>query len=192
MDSIQQVHDLIRSRRAVYPHMYNEEEISDSEIWEILENANWAPTHKHTEPWRFRVFRRDARLRLADFMAESYRSSTPPALYSGIKYRKAREKVLQSACVIAICMRRDPRERLPEWEELAALACAVQNMWLTCAAMGIGAYWSTPFFISQARAFLELAEDESCYGLFYMGRTAEKGLVSSRSPIAGKVKWYNE
>ncbi len=30
--------------------------IPDDIIWQLLENANWAPTHKFTEPWRFTVF----------------------------------------------------------------------------------------------------------------------------------------
>ena len=41
-------------------------------------------------------------------------------------------------------MQRDPGERIPEWEELASVACAVQNMWLSATSYGIGAYWSSP------------------------------------------------
>jgi hypothetical protein len=33
---------------------------------------------------------------------------------------------------------------------------AVQNMWLTCAEMGIGAYWSTPKAALEANEFLGL------------------------------------
>ena len=29
-------------------------------------------------------------------------------------------------------MKRDLKESVPEWEEIAATAMAVQNMWLTC------------------------------------------------------------
>ena len=43
-------------------------------------------------------------------------------------------------------MNRDKQNRLPEWEEIAAVSMAVQNMWLTCYANNIGCYLSTPGF----------------------------------------------
>ncbi|HRJ16135.1 MAG TPA: nitroreductase family protein, partial [Saprospiraceae bacterium] len=52
--------DIIRRRRSVYPKMYADRPLSEDIIREVLENANWAPTHRLTEPWRFRVFRGDA------------------------------------------------------------------------------------------------------------------------------------
>lgn len=189
---ITQIDEAIRSRRAVYPHMYSDAPIADEEIWEVLESANWAPTHKKTEPWRFRVFRDAARVRLADFLAARYKEMTPAKVFSEIKHHKTYEKVMQSQCVIAICMRRDPQKRLPEWEELAAVACAVQNMWLSCTARGIGAYWSTPASILQAPSILELAPHERCYGLFYMGRTDAEIPAQTRGAIADKVVWYDQ
>ena len=51
---------LIRRRRSVFPKMYNDLPIADELIAEVLENANWAPTHRLTEPWRFMVFRGEA------------------------------------------------------------------------------------------------------------------------------------
>ena len=51
------VTELIRKRRAIFPKTYLPgKPIDASFIQEILENANHAPTHKRTEPWRFQVF----------------------------------------------------------------------------------------------------------------------------------------
>jgi Nitroreductase family len=33
----------------------NGERVTDAEVQQILEAANWAPTHGKTEPWRFAV-----------------------------------------------------------------------------------------------------------------------------------------
>ncbi|MEM9823103.1 MAG: nitroreductase family protein, partial [Bacteroidota bacterium] len=105
---------------------------------------------------------------------------------------KTRKKPRKSACVIAICMQRDPEERVPEWEELAAVACAVQNMWLTCTAYGIGAYWSSPKTIKHTNAFLQLAEGESCLGFFYMGYHDLPEIPGKRSGVASKVVWIDD
>ncbi len=50
------VFDLIKNRRSVFPAQYNDKPIERETIEKILEAANWAPTHKKTEPWRFKVF----------------------------------------------------------------------------------------------------------------------------------------
>jgi hypothetical protein len=47
--------------------------------------------------------------------------------------------------MIAICMARQPHPNklMPLWEELAACACAVQNMHLMATSLGLAAYWSS-------------------------------------------------
>lgn len=184
-----QLNDLIRKRRSIFPDTYIDKPIDRSIIDQILENANWAPNHRHTSPWRFKVFQGTALRQLSDYLAGWYRENTPAAEFSEKKLEKTRHKPLQSACVIAICMQRDPEERVPEWEEIAAVACAVENMWLSCTAYGIGCYWSTPRSIIEARDFLNLAEGERCLGIFYMGYHQLPELPSRRSPISEKVVW---
>ncbi len=186
----EQTHKLIRGRRAIYPQMYNHEKVIPVEIIrEILENANWAPTHRLTEPWRFKVFTGKSLEELSTFMGDFYKKNTPKESYSEMKYKKTVKKPLQSACVIAIGMQRDPKESVPEWEAIASVACAVQNMWLTASAYGIGAYWSSPKSIYHAADFLDLEEGERCLGFFYMGYYHDNKLNGVRKPIEDKVKW---
>ena len=186
----EETHKLIRGRRAVYPPMYIQgKEIPVEILREILENANWAPTHRLTEPWRFRIFTGQALERLSRFLGEFYKKNTPEASFSEAKYKKTLKKPLQSSYVLAICMQRDPSESLPEWEEIASVACAVQNMWLTASSYGIGAYWSSPQSIHHIKEFLNLKDGERCLGFFYMGYYQGNELKGSRKPIEDKIKW---
>lgn len=182
-----ELNNLIRKRRSVFPPVFNNKEISREVIMQILENANWAPTHKFTEPWRFKILRGGTLPRLADFLVEDYKIHTPIDQQSAMKLKKMAENPLRSACVIVICLKR--HQDLPEWEEVAAVSMAVQNMWLTCTAMDIGSYWSSPGAIKRMGEFLELAEDEKCLGLFYMGYTDMPLPEGKRKPIADKVVW---
>jgi nitroreductase len=182
--------DLIRTRRAVFPETYNDAPVSTEEIRQILENANWAPTHKKTEPWRFVVFHEDGLKTLSDWLAMKYQAhATKGGDFSEAKQEKFRQKVLRSQCVLGICMQRDPKLSVPEWEEIAALGCAVQNMWLTCTAYGIGCYWSTPGFVIDTSDMPGMQEDWKCKGLFYMGRWDQKELPAVRNPVESKVVW---
>lgn len=186
------INELIKARRSIYPDSYNDEPIERAFIEQLLENANWAPNHRRTEPWRFKVFHAEGLKRLSDYLANWYEANTPPEKYSTIKLKRTRRKALRSQYVIAICMQRDPKESLPEWEEIAAVSAAVQNMWLTCTAHQIGCYWSSPSSITGADEFLGLANGERCLGLFYLGKyDTNMEFKNQRESISEKVSWID-
>lgn len=188
--TIKSINEVIRTRRSIFPPSYIEKEIPREVINSILENANFAPTHKLTEPWRFTVFTGDGRVKLADYMAEAYRANTTSETFSPAKYEGTRSKALKSAAVIAIIVELHP-EKIPEWEEVASVACAVQNMWLTATANNIGAYWSSPSVTESLRQFLDLKENQNCIGFFYMGYHNLGDTPARRTPIEEKVTWID-
>ena len=184
---------VIEKRRAIFPNQFSDDKISDEVIHEILESANWAPTHRRTEPWRFHVLKGESLNRLSEFVGKWYEVNTPKESYSELKHKKSMKKPLQCSHVIALCMQRDPNESLPEWEEIAAVSMAVQNMWLTCTTHGVGGYWSSPGNINDAHQILNLEEGERCLGWFYLGVPHEDLEIEGTrsSPIENKVKWYS-
>ena len=185
-----ELNTLIKNRRSVFPKTYNDRLISRELIAQILENANWAPTQKFTEPWRFKVFHSAESLaNLGDFMAERYQSTMPAEKFSEAKYKKLSQNPRRSGCAIALCMQRDPQASVPEWEEIASLACAVQNMWLTCTANSLGCYWSSATVLQSATEFLNLQEGERCFGLFFMGYHDLPKMAGKRKGIEEKVVW---
>nr|WP_299383010.1 nitroreductase [Allomuricauda sp.] len=181
------IFELIQNRRSVFPAQYNDRPIERANIEKILEAANWAPTHRKTEPWRFKVFLGDKKKELGEFLSEKYQQidSKPKQ----VKIKKLLDNPVRSGAVIAICMQRDPLESVPEWEELAATAMAVQNMWLCCAELGIGCYWSSPGLIQFMHEFVDLNEGEKCLGFFYMGYYDGEVASGERGPIGEKVEW---
>jgi len=181
--------NIVRNRRSVYPPMFKPDKISDETIIRILENANQAPTHKKTEPWRFIVFSGKALNELSHYSGEWYKANTHESKYSQLKYNKTKNKALQSSHVIAIIMEVH-NDMLPEWEEVAAVACAVQNMWLTVTSMGLAGYWSTPKYATEGGQFLNLNENQKCLGLFYIG-IPQDNLPDQYQPgkVENKIEW---
>src|SRR5674476_1288418 len=89
---------IIQNRHSVLPNQFIKgKAVSDEIIWQILENANRAPNHKHTEA----------------------------------KLKNLVEYPLMSSHVIAIGMKRNEEQKLPEIEEIIGTACAIENMYLT-------------------------------------------------------------
>ncbi|WP_316810791.1 nitroreductase [Pedobacter heparinus] len=179
---------IIKQRRSIFPVSYTKQEVPVAVIEQILESANYAPTHKLTEPWRFIVFRKEGKLKLGAELARLYKAGTPANQFLQKKYDSIMEKAEQASCVITLNVQLHT-DKVPEWEELAALACAVQNMALTAGALQVGAYWSSPGMIADLKEYLNLGEQEKCFGLFYMGYHEEMPREAKRTPMADKIKW---
>lgn len=187
-----EVDQLIRHRRSVFPKDYSGERVSDEIINQMLENANWAPTHKFTEPWRFVVFTGEGLKQLATFQSECYREvTTVDGTFRQDKYQSLLEKPLEASHIIVIGMKRDEAKRLPEWEELGAVFCAIQNMYLTATAYGAGCYLSTGGVTNfeEAKSFFGLSADDKLCGFLHIGMPRGKVPDGKRRPVAEKVKW---
>ena len=160
--------DIIESRRSIFPKSYSTEEIKEEVLAEILNSANFAPNHKRTKPWRLKVFRAEEKDQLGAKLAEIYRQTTNSQTFLEKKYLDISEKISKSNVIVTICV--NFSGLLPEWEEIAATAMAVQNMYLTASANEVGCYWSTPGMINHLNEFLGLEENQKCIGLFYLGK----------------------
>jgi nitroreductase len=185
------VTELIRRRRSIFAKTYIPGKPVSREIIEtLLENANWAPTHKLTEPWRFRIFHSaESRQALSDYLSEYYRKSTLPELFSEEKMKAAGDNPRRAGAAIAIIMQHDPVAKLPEFEEIASVAMAVQNMYLTCTEINLGCYWASPKAILEADAFLDLQPGQRCLGLLYLGWHELPEIPGRRKPVADKTVW---
>ncbi len=182
---------IIKNRRSIYPKSYLEKVIPEEVIKAILESANYAPTHKITEPWRFVIIQGEAKEKLGQELAIRYQELTSPENFLEKKQASFITKTSQAACIIAICIQYHP-EKLPAWEEVAAVAAAVQNMALTATSLAVGAYWSSPTLINHLDGFLGLGENEKCLGLFYMGYHENQPTEAKRTSIEGKVRWMKQ
>ncbi len=184
--------NIIQKRRAVYPNQYVGGEIKDSFIKVLLDNANTAPSHRLTQPWFFKVYKGKSKDNLSNEMAKSYENFSKGSNFISLKKKKIIEKCKLSNCIIAIFMKEDSLKRVPEWEEIAATAMAVQNMWLTCAANNIGCYWSTPKYTSLMNDFFKLREGEKSLGFFYLGKFNHSEIKpKQRISIDDKTEWNN-
>lgn len=186
-----QLSDAIRQRRARFPKTFNDQKIEQKTLEALFDAANWAPTHKRTEPWRFVVISGDVKNELEAVAVEKYHESVPQENWDTHKEKRIRNKILRSSHIVAIVLHRDLKERVPEWEEVAAVAMAVQNLWLTATAFDIAGYWSTPKWSADLGDFLELAENEKCLGFFYMGYSDVPIHDGLRGDWKEKVRWRN-
>ena len=183
--------ELVRSRRSTFPDQFVAGRKVDDEIIEqILVNATWAPNHGQQQPWQFTVFCGKGLQQLANFQSELYKELAGDS-FKEITYHKLQQKPLKASHVIAIGMKRTLTKNIPETEDIAAVACAVQNMYLSVTAYGLGGYWTTGgiTYKPEAKDFFGLGEQDRLLGFFYIGHIALPSTGANRAPMDEKVKW---
>jgi len=192
--NLSEITDIIKDRRTIYPEQFSERKVHREQLEKIINNAIWAPTHGNTQPWRFKVFTDSARERLSDFLSKWYIDNTSEENFNTSKFTKLRERPLMTSAVIAVCMSRQEEERIPEIEEIEAVACAIQNMHLTCTAYGLGAFWSSPkaIYTKEMNEFLGLEDKDKCLALFYIGYSAIEWPKAHRKPIEYVTEWIQD
>ena len=185
------LNNLMRSRRSIKPADFSGKTVDDEIIRQMLDNANWAPTHGLTEPWRFFVYTGAAKERLGRRLSEIYPQITPEAAVKPAKAEKLQKSADLSSHLIVIAMKRQESEKIPEIEEIEAVACAVQNLHLTATAFGVAGYWSSGKAICSGllRDDLGLGEKDRVLGLFYVGWPGGEWPKGTRTPIEDKVIW---
>ena len=185
---------LARNRRSVFPDQFEPgKTIDDNIIKEILTNATWAPDHGKSEPWRFTVFAGDGLKKLAAFQSELYKQEAGDK-FKEATYLKLQQNPLKASHVIAIGMKRTTTKNIPEIEDIIAVACAIQNIYLSVNAYGLGGYLTTGgvTYKATAKSFFGLGEEDILLGFFYIGHIATPPVNTKRLPLEERMKWVSD
>ncbi|MFN9394216.1 MAG: nitroreductase, partial [Flavobacteriales bacterium] len=178
-------------RRSVSPERFSTRKVHREQIELVLTNATWAPSHGLTQPWRFRVFLQEGMEQLAVHIPRIYKEATSPEAFRQAKFEKLEARFRHISAAVIVCLERDPSGKIAEIEEVEAVACAVQNMYLTCTAYGMAGFWSSPGFIysRQMHDWLGLGPADKCLGIFYIGYPEGEWPRSHRKPLEYVTQW---
>lgn len=190
--NLSQVKQLIEDRRNIAPELFSGRKVHREIVEEMLDMARWAPTHRFTQPWFFKVFMGDGLQKLGNFMAETFEAVTPAEKFQPETREKLRNRPQLASAVIGVGLRRDAEQRDPIQEEIASVAMAVQNMWLVAAAHGIGLYWGTGgvVYTKPMHEFMGLGENDLFMGLIYVGYpSGEWPRPTRRRPTEYFTEW---
>jgi nitroreductase len=163
------VETAIRSRRT--HKRYGAEPVDDATLAELLDLARFAPNHKLTQPWRFRVLGPETRALIEAAAGEK----------EAMKLRRAPTLVLATAKLSG-----DPHT---DEEDLHATACAVYAILLGATGRGLASYWRTPDAFNEpgVRKLLLLGEDERVVALIHLGPSEGDPPAKEREPLEAFV-----
>lgn len=160
-------------------HELKEPGPSQSEIELMIAAATRVPDHGRLAPWRFILFRGDARVRVGELLAELAATREGP-LSEG---RRNQELARFSRAPLVIGVVSSPRAnpKIPEWEMFLSGGAAAMNLVHAAHALGYKANWITNWYseVPEGRAILGLAPDERVVGFVHIG--THKGDVIDRA-----------
>jgi nitroreductase len=155
----------IRARRT--HKQYGSEPVSEAVVRELVEIARWAPNHKLTNPWRFRLLGPGSRAQIDALVPEA----------EVMKLRRAPTLVLVTAM--------PSEEPVLGEEDVLAAAAATYAMLLAATERGLASYWRTPacFREPAVRAVLGLDDGEVIVALVHLGPPVTDPPAKERAPV---------
>lgn len=187
-----ELNELMLKRRSVFQQSYTGEKVKDEIVKQMITNATLAPNHKMTQPWRFIVFTGDGLKQFAEAQAGVYREvATRDGSFKEDKFQGFLTKPLLSSHIIVVCMSRDAKKAVPEIEETGAVFCAVENMYLTATAYGVGCYLSTGgiTYYEEAKKVFGLEPDDRLIGFLHIGMPKEWPKAPKRLSAEEVSQW---
>ena len=159
------VESAIRLRRT--HKQFGREAVDEATVRDLLDLARFAPNHKLTQPWRFRLLGPETRERLNDVVGEK----------EAMKLARAPTLILATAALSG-----DPQT---DEEDLHATAAAVYAVLLAATARGLASYWRTPaaFGEQKVRDLLGLAAGERVVSLIHLGPAVSAPPEKERLPL---------
>lgn len=165
--------DAIRQRRTV--KQFTDEPVPRDQLERILDAARWAPCHRMTEPWRFRVLGPTALGELKVVAGEGA------------------AKLERAPTLVAASYVPSPLP-LHAAEDEQAAAAAVYATLLAAHAEGLASYWRTPGILrnDEGRAACGIPSGERVLGLLHFGFPAsELPEPPARLPLERVVEWLD-
>ena len=190
-DNFRLISDVISKRRSIKPAKMNGKKIPDDKVYELIKLADWAPTHKITEPWRFIVYSGDKAKAFCLEHAELYKKYMPAESFKMDKYEKIAGNGNHISHLVIAYMKRSKEVQIPEIEEIAAVSAGIQNILLGAAASGIAAFWSTGGMVHsrELKSFLKLNDEDKIIGIIYLGYSDAVHEGKRIIPLSEKIDW---
>ena len=180
--------EALLTRHTVPPAKMGPPGPDNAALGRILEAGAAAPDHGQLRPWRFLVVRGAGLARLGDLFAACVLRHAPDA--SAAEIEKQRTAPSRASVIVVVAARIDPTHpKIPEVEQIAAVAAAMQNMLLAAHALGFAAKWATgkQAYDAGVKAGLGLGEDDRLIGFLYLGSYAADHEAPPRGGVDGVV-----
>ncbi len=161
------------TRRSVVANKLSEPGPNDEELDLILQAASRAPDHKKLEPWRFVLFRSEAREKFGKVLAKALQNEEEEV--SETRLEMELRRFMRAPIVIAVITSFKYEGAVPEWEQILSTGAVCQNTLIAATALGYSAQWITEWYTynTHVQDAMGMEEHERIAGFIYIGTASE-------------------
>jgi nitroreductase len=161
--------DLLLERNSAPIHELKEPAPSDAEIATLIRIASRVPDHGRMEPWRFILYRGEARERVGRMLAELAEKREGPL--TEVRREKELTRFSRAPLVVGVVSAPRQNPKIPDWEMQLSGGAAAMNLVIAANAMGYGTNWITNWYAydEEGRRLLGLAPHERVIGFVHIG-----------------------
>ncbi|HHV67427.1 nitroreductase [Ochrobactrum sp. 695/2009] len=185
------VFDFLAQRSSTPISAITEPAPEGEELAALLKVAARVPDHGRLTPWRFILYRGDARVRVGEYLARRAEEIEGP-LPEGRK-EKELTRFSRAPLVVGVVSSPVAHERIPEWEQFLSAGAVAMNLCTAANALGYATNWITNWYADDApaRAFLGLAPHERVAGFVHVGTAANRMPERPRADMDKIVSEYS-
>jgi nitroreductase len=167
--------DAIRSRRSTAP--ITDEAPDDYALANFLAVAAHSPDHAGLKPWRLVSLRGQDRNRLGEALAAGFGDEPGTSAAA-----KTASKPLRAPLLLGIIATPVQHPKVPEWEQIAAIAALITTLELVLFDAGWTAMWRTgpATGLAEVRDLMGVTEGERLLGWLYIGGTENSAPPTDR------------
>ena len=185
------VTDFLKNRRSNLAKLMGGPGPSDEQLSEFLVIAARVPDHRKLTPWRFVVFKDEARADFGKHIGKAFKKANPDMPQDRVEFEE--QRFMRAPLVAGVistpveCKRKTPR-----WEQQLSSAIVCYNLMLAAQAAGFGAQWLTEWYAydKDIHAVLGMGDDDQVAGFVYIGTPAAPSTERVRPNLTEKVSYW--
>jgi nitroreductase len=162
----------------------------DEQLRLILTAASRVPDHGRLQPWRFVLFRGEARDQVGELIANLAEQREGPL--SEARRRQELTRFSRAPLVIGVVSSPKPNPKIPEWEMFLSGGAVAMSLVLAANALGFGTNWITNWYsdLEEGRRILGLAPYERVIGFVHIGTFKGAAVERPRPDLSQIVSDY--
>lgn len=181
---------LLKLRRSVPPQFLTAPGPEGAQLDELLAIAARVPDHGKLAPWRFIVFKGEARNEAAEVVARVFRERNPQASEDQVEFE--RKRLTHAPVIVAVVSRAREHAKIPLWEQELSAGAVCMTMLIGAYAMGYAGSWLTNWFSFDREVLTEfgLDADERVAGFVHVGTPTAPISDRDRPVMADIVSYF--
>ncbi|MDM5187217.1 nitroreductase [Bacillus sp. DX4.1] len=184
MTTYTSIANVIKERRSI--RKFTDKAVEKELLIELLNDATWAPNHRHREPWQCKLFIGEGRKTLVEAVLNSFTDEEREK-----RGQILSDRFMSTPAQIVVYMDEDPRQ-VQRDEDYAAVCAFMQNFQLLAWERGLGVVWKSgglnynPIFMEG----IGLTKGQRIVGILHLGYFDKAPEGKERTPITEKLEVF--